>query len=88
MQTQGLINYLTHLAGALPGGVDCAECHLINTYAHVSLKWKDLGENKYSFRQTVECEKCGHTHVYQWEQNVRPDFRVTMSDNVQTETGG
>lgn len=84
---QGIETYLTYLARALPGGVACDVCHIVNTYGHVSLQWKDLGENKYSFRQTVECDKCGHRHTYVWEQQVRPDFGITMPKSFDRQEG-
>lgn len=84
-QSEGLTNYLAHLARSLPGGVDCDYCHFVNTYVHVSLKWKDLGGDRYGFRQQVRCDKCGHNHVYEWQQKVRPDFGVTMYRTEQKE---
>jgi len=82
--TRGLNNYLKHLVRSLPGGVECGYCHQVNTYEHVSLKWKDLGENSYSFRQIVRCDKCGHKQGYEWEQKVSPNFGVTMV-NIESE---
>lgn len=82
MTTQGLENYLTHLVKGLPGGVECGYCHKVDTYVHVSLKWKDLGENVYSFRQVVRCDMCGYLQGYEWEQNVKPNFGVRINEST------
>lgn len=69
--------YMIRITNALPGGVSCRSCHIVNTYYHVALKWKFLGDCKYEIRQLVACENCDHDHWYGWVQDFSVSPTVT-----------
>jgi len=74
--------YMTRITQGLPGGVACRACHIVNTYYHVTLKWKFLGDNKYEIRQLVACENCDHDHWYGWVQDFSQKPSVTSKIEV------